>query len=253
MDDKSDEQSQVPAGHARPWWKRAARWVQGSAILVLLKLTSRLPAPVVYRLGRALGWLLYYLSPEKRRRADQSLSLVLGDELTAAQRRRMIRRMMIHYACGAMEALYALRLSPGQLRDLVPIQGEQHLQDALARGRGVIALGIHLGPFPVIGARLRAEGYPYHLVIRGASDSRLEAYLSRLRAKWGITAYYRRWDIRHLPYALRRGAILHLFIDQYAAVGGIRAQLLGHPTQARCRPARLCLQDSPAPLSCRSS
>lgn len=234
---KHTEQPETPRPPARPWWKRATRWLAGSSALVLANVTSRLPAVVGRFLGELSGRLLYYLAPRKRRRAEHNLEMILGEDLTARQRRQMTNRMMIGWGRNVMAALHGLRLSPQKLENLVSIQGEECLREALAHGRGVIALSVHLGPFPLMAARLAAEGYPYHVPVRATSDPRLAAYFERLLAKWGIVSYDHRWDVRRLIHALRKGAILHLLIDQHPTRGGIEALFLGQPTHMPRGPA----------------
>lgn len=114
---------------------------------VLFRLLSLLPLPVLHVLGAAIGWLLW-ITPNERRRTALINVRRCFPELSESEVRQRARRALGHEMKTVAE-LPRIWLGPDRaLDDLVQrFQGRDILDDALARGRGVILLPLHQGSF----------------------------------------------------------------------------------------------------------
>lgn len=97
------------------------------------------------RAARQLGQLWYTLDRSSRTLAKSNMRAVLGDRLSEAEIEREVQRHFYVIALGKIMNDMLPDLSLEQLTDFLHVEGEEHLQAALARGRGALLLGMHFG------------------------------------------------------------------------------------------------------------
>ncbi len=215
------------------------RWLAGTSIIALSKLVGYLPFSVLAILSRVFALVAWPFARRMRRKIWENLRDCMGEELTEAERKRLMWKLLCNYMMAGLLTLRMARLSHDQLREMVRIEGKEHLDRALSKGLGVIGLGAHLGPFTYMGARLAIEGYPYAVVVRMASDIRLEQTAVAIRQKFNVHTYYRGPQNRSILRALKNGEIVHLFLDQHVSRGGAVVRFFGHPAPTFTGPAVL--------------
>jgi predicted LPLAT superfamily acyltransferase len=132
--------------------------------------------------SKIVGTLTFYLYKKYRERVIGNLSLAFGNEKDSKEIRRLAKEIFYHFTLTPLETVYlAANGIPFEHFLLnIKIEGKEHLDAALARGKGVIALGAHLGSFTLLGTRLAIEGYPFNLIVN----------VGRFRKLWGRLAYY---------------------------------------------------------------
>ena len=154
----------------------AARRERGSAVLlrVMAWLTLTLGRPV----GRALlppitAWFLA-TSPTARTASREYLSLALG-------RRAGLVDVARHFHAFASAILDRAFLITGRTAGLrIDTEGLEHLEAALATGRGCVLLGAHLGSFEVLCSLGRAAPVPVRPLMFRRNAGALSALLDRL-------------------------------------------------------------------------
>ena len=120
---------------------------------------GRLPAALGYRMACWRGDWLFRCSVEKRTRLARNLQLVLGSELSLAEVHEVTREWFRLTSCEVVD-LKRLRHGARPLRRLVEIRGQEHIETALAAGKGVILCGGHFGSFLSGYSVLHASGFP---------------------------------------------------------------------------------------------
>lgn len=209
----------------------------------------RLPLRLVSGFTEIASRLSYFFLWRYRKRMEENLSTVMKGELrTLAERRAMVRKAWRNFARGMYEITCAVHSSREKICSAVAVEGEEHLNRALARGKGVIALSAHLGNFAMIGARLAAAGYPFNVVVKQPRDSRLARLIDEYRARVGIktiSARPRREAARQTLKALRKNEIVLLIADEFKS-GGVEVEFLGRPAPAPRGPATLALRTGAA-------
>src|SRR5205823_3754010 len=103
------------------------------------------------------AWFL--LSRAQRRAALDNYAAALGRQRTDPEVARVARRAFQNYGRMLMDFLLIGSLTPEELVQRVTVDGREHLDDALAGGRGVIAAVPHMGSWDVAGAYAAALGY----------------------------------------------------------------------------------------------
>ena len=203
----------------------------------LIRWLSGLPLPWMQRVGFALGWLTWGLSPRYRRQfRDQSNHA----GYTLAE----VRGAIGAAGCQALESFRVWFGAP------MPVQweGEQHIIDAYATGKGVVFVTPHLGCFeitaPTCALRFGEAHGPMTVLYRPARQAWLRELLVHARDKPFLKAVPASMDgVRQLIKALRRGEAVGLLPDQVPPSGmGIWSRMWGQPAYTMTLAARLAMQ-----------
>jgi KDO2-lipid IV(A) lauroyltransferase len=118
------------------------------------------------------------------------------------------------------------------------------LERAVARGRGVVFITAHLGPWERMAALLAAEGFPISTVARASYDPRFNEVYDRLRANRGVRALYRGAPgfTTTLLRALRQGRIVGFPMDLPGRVPSANMLWFGVPRATATGPATIALR-----------
>src|SRR3984885_14645610 len=127
--------------------------------LAVAPLLALLPARLAYRAACWRGDLTFWYWPEKRAEVIRGLRQVLGAELSAHEAERLARVIFRIRTCEVID-LMRLRGRARSLGKLVEIRGREHLDDALAGGKGAILWSAHFGSYICAFSLLHATGSP---------------------------------------------------------------------------------------------
>jgi KDO2-lipid IV(A) lauroyltransferase len=209
---------------------------------VFFRILSWLPLWLLHGMGWLLGWVVFLLSPTYRRRFLAN----------------------VHQAARPWAAC---RGAVGQAGELVaelprlwfgrPVRilwdGETHIEQALAAGRGIIFLTPHLGSFEVT-AQAYAARYgarqPMTVLFRPSRQPSLRALVASARQRPGLaTAPTTMAGVKQMIKALRQGQSVGLLPDQVPPQGlGVWAPFFRREAYTMTLSARLAQQTGAAVL-----
>ena len=208
-------------------------------------LVPRLPHRLLVLMTWAAARLTFAILWRYRKLMEENVSMAMSDQFLPVERRKTVARMAWrNFVWGLYETACALYTSTDTICATVAIQGEEYLKRALEKGKGVIALGAHLGNFTMIGPRLAAAGYPFSVLVKHPPDQRLARLLDDYRAKVGvktISAKPRRQAARQILGALRRNEVVLVLPDVFKS-GSVNAKFLGSAVYVRRGPVTLALR-----------
>jgi lauroyl/myristoyl acyltransferase len=210
-------------------------------------LTGPLPPRMGYGLARRAGGLLYRVSPNLREAIAHNLRHVYGPAADEAQMQALTRQVCVSIAKGHYELFRVSRLTLEEVRGLVQIEGFDHLEQALARGKGVIAVTAHLGNMDLVGQIPLAYGIPISGAVWHVESERLFRYTLKLRQSHGLRLFPSDGPMWGLIRALKRGEIIALPIDRDFAENTRIVTFFGQPARLPSGAARLSRATS-APL-----
>lgn len=165
------------------WKKRGGRGqelrVNLSTLVYIsaLSLISFLPPRLAFQVASQIGRLRYrFLGPTRARR-EAYIEMRLGMDPESAA--RCLERSFELTACEDLECWILPRLTKEKLSAVVRIQGLEHLDEALARGKGVVLYGGHIRGIYTLLVSLGLLGY--HLTLyKGSRDARPFNAVARL-------------------------------------------------------------------------
>ncbi|WP_300669072.1 hypothetical protein [Desulfoluna sp.] len=212
----------------------------------MLNLFSRfiafLPLSWAMALGRCLGWVWFNIIPVRRKLALQNINRALGHELSATQQKQMIRELYSNFCMYIMEILRIPHMSLEENKKLVQIDGWEHVDAALARGKGVILVATHLDNVDIGGCSMAMRGAPIAVVVKAMSKN-AEAFISMVRENTGVTIISRNGTKNYIKELLAENKIVTLVIDQHLAMHrSIVCEFFGQLASTTPAPARFALE-----------
>jgi KDO2-lipid IV(A) lauroyltransferase len=204
-----------------------------------------LPLGLLHPIGTALGWLAYALSPGYRQRMRQHTQQA---GLSTAQ-----RRAAIGHAGKMVAELPRIWGKPhgALLGTRVQWQGTEDMADAVAQGRGIVLLTLHLGCFEMVG-QAYAERFgaiqPLNALYRPAKQRWFAHIMVHARQRPGMTASPATLSgVRQLLRSLKRGETVALLPDQVPPQGlGVWVPFFARPAYTMTMAAKLAAQTGAA-------
>jgi KDO2-lipid IV(A) lauroyltransferase len=208
-------------------------------IRVVITLARILPRAWGRLLFHNLGAFCYWLFRGSRKVALANLELVYGKRLSDKDLRGMARAAFINLARFAYDIARIRRQSLDARSPMVEIVGKHHLDEALAKGKGVIAVTGHVGNWELLGSYLAFRGYPVNVLATEIRDRRLNRFLMELRRSTGLRVLERSRQLMGAVRSLKRGEILGVLIDQDTSVESVVVDFLGQPAKTAVGPVKL--------------
>jgi lauroyl/myristoyl acyltransferase len=127
--------------------------------LVVAPLAALLPARLAYWVACRRGdWSLRHW-PEGAVIVKRNLLQVFGDTLSPAEAERLAREYSRAASCEVIDIM-RLRNGTRPLRRLVEVRGREHLEAAMAAGKGAILCSAHYGSYVSAFSLIHASGIP---------------------------------------------------------------------------------------------
>lgn len=203
----------------------------------LLRLAAQLPLRWQRAIGRGLGLGLYGATRERRRIARTNLRLCFP-ELSDRARERLVRDHFRELGTSVLEMAFAWWGSAARLRQLGHLHGREHLDAALAQGRGVILLQGHFLSTDIAGQILAAE-IPLTVTYQPPKNPVMRSLTERVRGRF-IRHQIHHAEVRQVLRALRNNEIVWHGPDQGARKRhAVTAHFFGQPAATNTATARL--------------
>ncbi|MBI2360696.1 MAG: hypothetical protein HYV04_17625 [Deltaproteobacteria bacterium] len=194
---------------------------------------------------RLLPLFVRFLIP--RRRIVKNLDAAFGERYSPATKKGMAKGVQEQYAKNLIDCVFQLK-SPDHVRQAVAIEGLDNLKAALAKGKGVIALGAHIGNFVLAGARIGAEGYPFSTLFRVPKEKRIREIIYRYLPFFHqqiIPSRPKRAAVKKILSALKQNEIVFILGDNLKK-GKVETLLFGQPVPSPRGPVSLALRSGAA-------
>lgn len=195
--------------------------------LGLLWLTVQLPYGALLGLGRGLGWLMYRVAGSRRRIATRNLELCFP-QMSAAERQALLKENFASTGIAFFEMAMSWWWPREKLARLAHIEGIEHLQQAQARGQGVILMAVHFTTLE-IGAALLGQVHTIDGMYREHGNPLFDFVQRRGRERHNRDATaIEREDVRAMIKVLRGGRAIWYAPDQdYGPKQSLFAPLFG--------------------------
>ena len=209
-------------------------------------LAGPLPPAAGYGLGRPVGALLLATSPQLRRILACNFSHVLGPDASEEQVQSLVRRACANIIKGHYDLFRLSRLSTEEILAMTRVEGREHMDRALARGKGVIMFSAHFGNVDILIQVPLALGVPLSTPVEHIQPERLFQYTLRLRTSHGLRMFPTGGPMMGLYRALKRGEVIGLAADRGIDVSTRKVEFFGAPASLPEGPVRLALRTGAA-------
>jgi KDO2-lipid IV(A) lauroyltransferase len=201
--------------------------------MAFIRLGAALPLRAMQAFGGALGLLAWRLMASRRRVARINIRQAYPD-YSEAEIRVLNRESFRHLGISVFETGLAWWGNSDYLKSICEVEGREHLDAALAKGKGAILLSGHFATLE-IGALLAGFLTPINGVYKKAHNPMFNAFMAHYRSGYGEELIENK-NVRALVRGLRKGRATWFAPDQDFAeqdivftpfLGGIASTLTG--------------------------
>ena len=189
--------------HPRHW----PTWIG----LGLLYVIAWLPLTWRLGIGALLGRLTWLFARERRYITTINIRLCFP-ELAQPDQDALVYRCFIENGIGLIETATGWMRPPEHFQHLLIYSGTEHIDAAMAQGRGVLLLGAHYTTLDFT-ANLLGVAYPFGITYRPHRNPLFDAFMLRGRLR-NCNGVFDRYDIRGAFRHLKQNKILWYAPDQ---------------------------------------
>lgn len=182
-------------------------------LTALLKLVSILPLSAVHGLGCFVGFIFGSVMRHHRDDAFQALERSIP-ELSPKECKYVINTMYRYQGINFMEMIWYSFKGLETIAKAVEVDGMEHYEAALKRGKGVVVLTAHVGNFELMPMATAANGYKLSVIVKRIKNDAVNEVITKLRTHEGLTFLSTKNAYRDCLKALRRNEVVGMVIDQ---------------------------------------
>jgi Kdo2-lipid IVA lauroyltransferase/acyltransferase len=192
-----------------------------------MRLVVALPYGAMLAAGRGVGRIARRLLGRHVRIARKNIELCLP-ELGPGEREALLDRHFESLGIGLFESGFAWWAKDAKIDARAELQGREHLEAALTRGRGAVLIAAHFTTLQ-IGARILNDRVPISILYR-PSENELFNHVSQSSYRRHARKAIPRGDVRAMIAALKRNEVIWYLADQaYRKKGAAMVPFFGHP------------------------
>lgn len=206
-----------------------------------------LPKKWAMALGTGIGKLLYCTLKKRRQIALNNLQIAFGNNMEKEKRRDLCKASFINLSKTIIEFMRFTKLNHDNIWDEVSVEGQEHLNAALEKGKGVIVVLTHFGNWEMLSLawgvlipnRATAIAFPL-------KNEKLNAFICRNRELLSLKLIPRENAIRSTLRALKNNEAVGFFADQNAGDKGVFIEFFDKPASTSRAPVTIALKtDTP--------
>jgi KDO2-lipid IV(A) lauroyltransferase len=199
-----------------------------------------MPYRLSLALGSFLGWLAFDVLRMRRKVTLINLRNSLGKskkELARIGRRayQNLGRSMVEYT------LFPL-LNEEKLERMVELEGAEHFDEALKRGKGAILVAGHFGSWELMGAAISQRGYPIDFLVGEQHNLLVDSLMNDYRRSMGIGIIKMGAAAKGIIKALKDNRFVAMLSDQDAGGDGTVVEFFGRSASTPKGPAAFALK-----------
>ena len=211
-----------------------------------------LPDALMRRAAAAGARLAFDAQTKNARVALVNLQIAYP-KLSEDERFALGRQSYVNLAVNALEYLRSNHWSDTEVLERCPLEGLEHVEQALSKGKGAFLLTLHIGNFE-LGVQAIAIGlsrYRPAVLGRPMRNQRLYERIARTRTRAGAELINKRQAAARILRALRQNRPVGVLLDQYSPRSrGVFVPLFGKRCSTSAGIATLALRTGAAVLPC---
>lgn len=225
----------------------AAVYIFGIDLVICI--TTLIGRKNTLRLGKGIGTLLYTFSRRTKNKVLHNLGLAYAEEISVTEKKRLAKKVLQNFGKNWAELFFCGGPSRDRVRNKITIEGIDHLDNALKKGSGAVAISAHIGNYALIGSVFSKRGYDFHTVIRNLKTVSGSIAYTRARERIELPSIPTLPEKQFYKTALkilRRNGILCLIADENKRHGGVFVDFFGRSASTAPGPAGLALRTGAA-------
>ncbi|MCL5962700.1 MAG: hypothetical protein M1358_25885 [Chloroflexi bacterium] len=216
-------------------------------------IVPRLPLVVGYWLAERAADVSFRFQARARRNVIGNTRHVVGEETSQAELWAIAHEVFRTAARNYHDLFRVPRLTIEDVRRLVLVRGEEHLEQALRQGKGAILVSAHVGNVDIAVQVGISRGYRLTVPVEHVRPEKLFQMVTRIRADKGINLVpVDGGALRAISRALANNEVVVIAADRDILRNGARVTFFGEETTLPDAPAVLALRTGAPILAARS-
>lgn len=176
-------------------------------------LFSVLPRPICLAIGGALGSLIYHIDRKHQQIALSNLNTAFGSRFSDEKQKKIAKASFRHFGRVFADIIKIRHMKQDKVLKSISIEGSEHLEKAMLKGKGALIFSAHLGNWEMATAPVSEIG-KVNVIARPLDNRRLEKELLQIRKKLGANVIYKQQAARPILRALKDNEMVAILIDQ---------------------------------------
>ncbi len=205
------------------------------------QLSKLLPRRALLKMGRGIGDFAWNKLKFRRQVIIDNLTHAFPDkdEIWILETAHEFYRNL---GMTLMEFLAAGHRKSQDLYDNVIIEGREHADEVMSRGKGAMMISGHFGNFELLLPRAAAEGISVYGLAKPQSNKLIEKFQNDIRTRDGAQIIMTGGSFPRTLKALKNGGFVGLLGDQDAGSKGQFVEFMGRPASVSRGPATLAVK-----------
>ncbi len=205
--------------------------------LSLAEVVHRMPLRVVQRLGAAIGVLVFYVIPIRKKVMLANLRLAFPEK-TEHERQCIALGSCKNLFCSLLEGLWSRQLTSEMIARTVALKNAEVLEQVLGANKGIIVIGGHFGSWEIM-----AFAIPYFarrtftIIAQRQRNPFVDAYVTDIRTHLGNHIVMMERAPREVLTLLHNKGSVMMLADQSGPEDGLFVKFFGHYTSTHKGPA----------------
>ncbi len=205
-------------------------------------LSYHCPDRLRYALATVAGELYYWIARRHSSYADRNLQIVLGEPKINRRVRLMARRSFRNYAKYMLDFLRQPYLTPKYFHEAAGQVGWPILNEAMAKGKGVLVITPHFGNWDGAAMVVGMTGIKVSTVANDFKPPELNELIQGTRSRYNVKIYSPKDALRGLYTTLKNNGMVALLFDSPVEGDGVVVNFFGRPARFPSGPATIALR-----------
>lgn len=230
-----------------------SRRIKNDILFVLIRglvfIIEKLPRDLALKLAGMMGEIAAIIDVKERRLAEENLRRAYGHKWSESRIRLVARECFVKIALNTADVIQSRSWTAEDIRRLVDTEGMEHFDEALSRGKGLVAVTGHIGNFELMAAWFSSvKKISLSVIGRRLYDDRLDALVVENRERFGMENIPSDAPAKRVLSALKSNRVLGVLIDlDSSRIAGEFVPFFGTPARTPSGPIAIGRQSrSPA-------
>jgi KDO2-lipid IV(A) lauroyltransferase len=209
------------------------------ASLAAIWLIRFLPYPLVVAFFRFFGILVFLVDAFHRKVATIQIRAALG----IANPWRIVMKVFMNLGVNMVDTIRYVYMSDEEVKARVVVEGKEHLEEALASGRGLMLYSGHIGNWEILFNAARVLDFQFCIMVNIRKTQILEKIIGDIRSYGGVTLLPPTGMLDKLINTLKEGKVVGIIIDGRGEhKRDLYCDVFGMPAPTKSAPAYIALQ-----------
>lgn len=197
----------------KPRIRQLTNWLAPKALSHFRRKLAKKSPEEAEMWGEKLASIWWTFGGRRRQVALSNLAMAFP-ELSLEERNRIARAVFTHFGRVTADFLASSGRPTEELAKEMDVEGKEHLDEALALGRGVLLITGHFGNWERVSRWMSGMGYKLSVVARDADQAKVNDAVNDLRQETGTRVIPRGAAARPILERLKANEVVGILPDQ---------------------------------------